>query len=225
MEEKNNSISGIHYNFSFNESLIQKLYEASSTNLDYRLFKDQIYLKVVRNYIRYRWLLIYLLGASPVVDESYCSECRVSSKEVAPHSYSKLGAVSFRNSPCGYQNHMPIYVDYTDTAHYVHSLNEYIERGDISSFKEFYSPIRLKAKNTIHLMESLLQDGIEYIEIRSIDLNPFEATGISLATYNLSIYLFCFYLKWMSENTTSGKKRRLKMNVEWQWMDYNQNYG
>ena len=195
---KKQLISGIHYNFSFNESLIQKLYEANHHELEYRLFKDQIYLKVVRNYIRYRWLLIYLLGASPVVDESYCSECRVSSKEVAPHSYSKLGAVSFRNSPCGYQNHMPIYVDYTDTAHYVHSLNEYIERGDISSFKEFYSPIRLKAKDPIHLMESLLQDGIEYIEIRSIDLNPFEATGISLADLQF-IHLFILFLLEMDE--------------------------
>ena len=57
---KKQLISGIHYNFSFNESLVQKLYEANRHKLDYRLFKDQIYLKVVRNYIRYRWLLIYL---------------------------------------------------------------------------------------------------------------------------------------------------------------------
>ncbi len=190
---KKQLISGLHYNFSFTDSLLQTLYDTSESDLDYRLFKDQIYLKVARNYIRYRWLLIYLLGASPIVDESYCSECRASSKQVAPHSYSKSGAVSFRNSNCGYQNHIPIYVDYNDTKHYVDSLNEYIKRGDISSFKEFYSPIRLKAKDPVHLMESLVNDGIEYIEIRSIDLNPFEATGISLDDLQF-IHLFILFL-------------------------------
>ena len=62
---------------------------------------------------------------------------QVSSQKVAPNSYSKSGAVSFRNSSCGYQNKLPIYANYKDTNHYVKSLNKYINRGDISSFKEF----------------------------------------------------------------------------------------
>lgn len=190
---KRQLISGLHYNFSFSETFIQKLYENQTTDLDYRLFKDQIYLKVVRNYIRHRWLLIYLLGASPIVDESYCTECQTSSKEVAPHSYTRSGAVSFRNSACGYQNHTPIYVDYQDVERYVQSLNQYIESGEIASFKEFYSPIRLKAKDPHHLMESLMKDGIEYLEIRSIDLNPFEPAGISLVDLQF-IHLFILFL-------------------------------
>lgn len=190
---KRQLISGIHYNFSFSEALLQKLYTHIGENQDYRQFKDQIYLKIVRNYIRYRWLIIYFLGASPVVEESYCSECQVSSQKVAPNSYSKSGAVSFRNSSCGYQNKLPIYANYKDTNHYVKSLNKYIERGDISSFKEFYSPIRLKSKDPSHLQESLLQDGIEYVEIRSIDLNPFEAAGISIEDLKF-IHLFILFL-------------------------------
>ena len=196
---KKQLISGIHFNFSFSESLIQKLYQANHSPLEYPAFKDQIYLKVVRNYIRYRWLLIYLLGASPIVDESYCSECHESLHEVALHSYSKVGAVSFRNSPCGYQNQIPIYVDYTDTLHYVSSLNEHIERGYISSFKEFYSSIRLKAKDPINFMESLKQDGIAYIEMRSIDLNPFESAGISLDDLKF-IHLFILFLLEIDES-------------------------
>ncbi len=190
---KRQLISGVHYNFSFSETLIQKLYQEYHSNLDYRLFKDQIYLKVVRNYIRYRWLLVYLLGASPIIDESYCTECQTSTKEVAPHSYTRSGAISFRNSSCGYQNHTPIYVDYQDVEHYVDSLNQYIESGDIASVKEFYSPIRLKAKDPVHLMESLIKDGIEYVEIRSIDLNPFEPAGVSLADLQF-IHLFLLFL-------------------------------
>lgn len=72
-----------------------KLFGAQHDYSDFRLFKDAIYLKVVRNYIRYRWLLIYLLGASPIVDESYCSECSVSSNEVAPKVFLDQGRFRF----------------------------------------------------------------------------------------------------------------------------------
>ncbi|MTM36018.1 bifunctional glutamate--cysteine ligase GshA/glutathione synthetase GshB, partial [Turicibacter sanguinis] len=54
---KRQLISGLHYNFSFSESLLVKLFGAQHDYSDFRLFKDAIYLKVVRNYIRYRWLL------------------------------------------------------------------------------------------------------------------------------------------------------------------------
>ncbi|MTL76439.1 bifunctional glutamate--cysteine ligase GshA/glutathione synthetase GshB, partial [Turicibacter sanguinis] len=190
---KRQLISGLHYNFSFSESLLVKLFGAQHDYSDFRLFKDAIYLKVVRNYIRYRWLLIYLLGASPIVDESYCSECSVSSNEVAPKSFSRSGAISFRNSLCGYQNKKPIYVDYTSAKTYVNSLKAYIEAGEISSFKEFYSPIRLKAIRPNQLLESLIEDGIEYLEIRSIDLNPFAKEGITLNDLHF-IQLFVLFL-------------------------------
>lgn len=190
---KRQLISGLHYNFSFSDTLLWKLYEAQQEYFNFRLFKDSIYLKVVRNYIRYRWLLIYLLGASPIVDESYCSECTVSSNEVAPNSFSRSGAISFRNSLCGYQNKQPIYVDYTSAIAYVNSLKTYIESGEISSFKEFYSPIRLKAIRPNELLDSLVEDGIEYLEIRSIDLNPFSKEGITLDDLYF-IQLFVLFL-------------------------------
>lgn len=190
---KRQLISGLHYNFSFSESLLNCLYQESKTDQSFQLFKDSIYLKIVRNYIRYRWFIIYLLGASPIVDESYCTECQLSSSEVAPKSYSHSGAISFRNSLCGYQNKKPIYVDYTNTKVYVESLSQYIARDEIESFKEFYSPIRLKAKNPDRLLDSLLEEGIEYLEIRSIDLNPFAKCGVTQDDLNF-IHLFVLFL-------------------------------
>ena len=59
---KKQLISGIHYNFSFDESIIEKLYEDSKRKLSYKEFKNSIYLKVARNYLRYRWLIVYLLS-------------------------------------------------------------------------------------------------------------------------------------------------------------------
>ena len=64
-------ISGIHYNFSLDDDVLNKLYENSSKKEDFKTFKDNLYLKIVRNYLRYRWLLIYLLGSTGVVHSSY----------------------------------------------------------------------------------------------------------------------------------------------------------
>lgn len=190
---KKQLISGIHYNFSFSESLLKKLYESQASSMSYPVFKEQVYLKIVRQYLRYRWVLIYFLGASPVVDASYMSECDESLMKIAQNSYAKQGAISFRNSSYGYQNQIPIYAQYQDVQSYIHSLQTYIEEGQLLSVKEFYSPIRLKAKDSTCLMESLKKDGISYIEIRSIDLNPFEPLGISLADMQF-IHLFILFL-------------------------------
>ena len=54
---KKQLISGIHYNYSFNEEIIRKLYESSDKELTYKEFKNSIYLKVARNYLRYRWII------------------------------------------------------------------------------------------------------------------------------------------------------------------------
>lgn len=210
---KKQLISGIHYNFSFNESLIRKLFLQQDKINDYRLYKDSIYLKVVRNYIRYRWLLIYLLGASPIIDESYCSECSVSSDQVAPNSYTGSGAISFRNSFCGYQNKEPIYVDYDSVNTYVSSLSDYIESGKISSYKEFYSPIRLKAIKPDQLLESLVQDGIEYLEIRSIDLNPFSKVGVTREDLSF-IQLFILFLLDEDEIETANWQQEAMENEQ-----------
>ena len=162
-------ICGIHYNFSFDENIIKKLYESKKLNIngDYKKFRDEIYLKVARNFIRYRWLLIYLLGNSiddeACIKEEYCDSI-----------------ISYRNSKYGYRNKENLYPSYDSVNAYVNSLKSYINDQYIRSYKELYSSIRLKAKDEKNLLNSLEHDGINYLEFRSIDINPFEKSGISL---------------------------------------------
>lgn len=143
-----------YYNFSFNENIIKKLYENSDKSLDYKIFKNNIYLKVTRNYLRYRWLIIYLLGCTSVVHETF---------------------------------------NYDSVKDYVDSINKFIDEDLIDSHKELYAPIRLKAKNPKSFLNSLLDDGINYLEYRSIDINPFEKCGISL-DYLYFLNLFNIFL-------------------------------
>ena len=190
---KKQLISGIHYNFSFNESIIEKLYEDSEKNLSYKEFKNSIYLKVARNYLRFRWLIVYLLGAAPVVHESFVDSCKCPLKKVSNNEYSSLGAISHRNGKCGYKNKVDLFPSYNSVNEYIESIDGYIKDEIIESHKELYSQVRLKPSNTKNFKESLLNEGIKYLEYRTIDINPFEKGGISLADLRF-LQVFNIYL-------------------------------
>ena len=196
---KKQLISGIHYNFSFNENIIKKLYENSDKLKNYKAFKDDLYLKVTRNYLRYRWLLIYLLGCTGVVHESYQEDCVKQLEEISKDSFSNEGALSYRNSECGYKNKIDLFPKYNSVKDYVDSINKFIDEDLIDTPRELYAPIRLKAKNPKSLLNSLMDDGINYLEYRSIDINPFEKGGIALNDLHF-INIFNLFLLIEDEN-------------------------
>lgn len=204
---KRQLICGIHYNFSFSDELINKLYDSSNGSeifsnlynnneeqkLEYKEFKNNIYLKVTRNYIRYRWLIIYLLGASGVVDKSYINKCISSPRKIANDNFSNEGALSYRNSECGYKNKVDLFPNYNSVEEYISSLKEFINDKLIDSYKELYSCIRPKPIDVNDFYGSLSENGIQYLEYRSIDINPFEKGGISLGDLHF-LQLFNLFL-------------------------------
>jgi len=218
---KKQLICGIHYNFSFNDTLINKLYNNKDNDelfnninyknenqkLEYKEFKNNIYLKITRNYLRFRWLIIYLLGASGVIDKSYIKNCVNSAKKIADDGFSNEGALSYRNSECGYKNKVDLFPNYDSVEEYIESLKSFIKDKLIDSHKELYSSIRLKPSDVNDFVNSLSKDGIQYLEYRSIDINPFEKGGISLDDlYFLQLFnLFLLvdeesdYDKWQEE--------------------------
>ena len=192
-------ISGIHYNFSLNDDVLNKLYENSSKKEDFKTFKDNLYLKIVRNYLRYRWLLIYLLGSTGVIHSSYKGECLKKLDNISQGAYSCEGIVSYRNSDCGYGNRITLFADYSSTREYVNSVKRFINDGLIQSPKEFYNSVRPKGKNPNKILDSLLEEGIQYLEYRSIDINPFSKGGISLEDLEF-LELFNLYLLFKEES-------------------------
>ena len=68
-------ISGIHYNFSFGDEIIEKLYQMVD-DMSFREFKDEQYLKISRNYLRYSWLIIYLTGCSIACHETFTQDIK-----------------------------------------------------------------------------------------------------------------------------------------------------
>lgn len=185
---KKQLISGIHYNFSFKDGFIKKLYNSEVRKENYKKFKNEFYLKITRNYLRYRWFLVYVLGGTPTIHESYAKNCIERKKNNCIDNK----VVSFRNSRCGYENIIDIYPSYKSVESHVKSIVGFMTKGIIEDYRELYSQIRLKPKDTKNPLDSLLRDGVNYIEIRSVDINPFEKSGISLEDLRF-IHMFLLY--------------------------------
>lgn len=164
-------ISGVHYNFSFDEMILKDLYELSKVDFtSYHDFKNQMYLKVTKYILKHRWMFIYLTNASPVFHNSYYELCVGMSEQLNSGDCIIDGLNSLRNSSCGYRNKEDIILDFKDYASYRASVQEVIRMGQIRNESELYTPVRLKED----------KDGnISYLELRFIDVNPFTQSGIS----------------------------------------------
>ncbi len=177
-------ISGVHFNFEFGEELIQGLFSVQSEIKDYRQFKAEIYLKVTRNYLHYRWLVTYFYGASPSSEKNFFEDDSL-------HEAIR----SIRSSKYGYTNSDDVQVSYSSIQNYLSDLSMMVKRGLLSEEKEFYAPIRLRGG---HHVSDLADHGVNYIELRNIDLNPFETYGISYEQVEF-LHLFLIYLLWKDE--------------------------
>lgn len=211
-EKKKLCLSGIHFNFSFQDSFLIKLYRVLGQQKSFQEFRNDIYLKVTRNFMRYRWLLIYLTGASPFFHGTFVEQCVQEGKRFNKEDYYFPNMNSLRNSEYGYRNKKPLYFPFTSVEQYVERLNGYVRSGELLSIKELYSMIRLKAATGEDPLEALLQHGIKYLEIRTTDLDPFHKSGISKETLAF-IHLFLVYML-LIEDRPFGEVEQLLADLD-----------
>lgn len=176
------AISGIHYNVELGADLIQALFKVSDYK-NIRLFKNDLYLKLARNFLRFRWFLTYLYGAAPIAEEGFLT--REISQPVR----------SIRNSDLGYVNDQKIHISYASLESYVSDIEKYVAQGDLIAEKECYMPVRFRGQKENRLY---LEKGITYLEFRCFDLNPFEVLGISQETMD-TVHLFLLALLWLDD--------------------------
>ena len=174
------AISGIHYNMELGKDLVEGLFQESD-QIDIIAFKNALYLKLAQNYLRYRWVITYLFGATPVAEQGFFDQ------EVPEL------VRSFRNSDHGYVNKEEIQVSFASLEDYVSAIENYIEQGDLIAEKEFYSAVRFRGQK---VNRSFLDKGITYLEFRNFDLNPFERIGISQTTMD-TVHLLLLAFLWL----------------------------
>ncbi len=178
-------ISGIHYNFSFNIEFLKDIYKELGSNETFDDFVDDLYLKIIRNYNRHKHLIVLLFGASPMCHETF--------RELDP-------LVSIRNTKYGYRNLDNLEICYKNKERYLKTINEAIDSGKIESEKEDYSCVRIKT-STKDVLRDLKNEHIKYIEVRNIDINPYEKSGINEETIKF-LQVFLMYCLVVDEEET-----------------------
>ncbi|MBR3341099.1 MAG: hypothetical protein IKG30_05725 [Clostridiales bacterium] len=166
------TFSGIHVNFSFGEELIEADYKASGSALSLRDYKDRLYLDLASNLVSDGWILNVLLSASPVLDGSFLEQGVKGKTDF-------LGMASVRCSELGYWNLFVPVLDYSDTKAYSDSIRKYINEGLITSQTELYYPVRIKPRGH-NSLETLEEIGINHIELRNVDINPYSYGGLDV---------------------------------------------
>lgn len=184
-------VSGIHFNFEYGLDLIKQLFLTQTEEKSLENFKTRLYMKIARNFLRYRWLVTYLFGASPL------SEARYFEDEDRPNEPVR----SIRTSHFGYVNKPDVQVSYETLCRYSDDLAENVAQGRLSEEKEFYAPIRMRGGKKV---ADLFHTGIRYVELRNIDLNPFDRVGIDADQIEF-LHLFMLYLLWTDEKLAADE--------------------
>ncbi|WP_373767091.1 bifunctional glutamate--cysteine ligase GshA/glutathione synthetase GshB [Glaesserella sp.] len=181
-------VSGIHYNFQLPAELIQALFNAQTTYTQPTDFQNALYLKTAKNFLRYQWILLYLLSATPTVDQAYFKN------GLSPLTDGQF-VRSLRSSQYGYVNAPEVVVSYDTLESYVDTLEHWVNRGKLIAEKEFYSNVRLRGAKRAR---DFLRTGIQYLEFRLFDLNPFEPYGIALDDAEF-IHHFILLMIWLDD--------------------------
>lgn len=213
-------ISGLHVNFSLADPLFTYLTEQGYGS-DRNGLKDELYFALTRNFLRYRWLLIYLYGASPNIHRSFestvCDELAVI-ESCCPACCRMIGryeqyASSLRVSRYGYSNtkQKTQMVSFNSKAEYVSSFRSLIGTV-LKKESELYSSIRVKARQPLKegQLASIERNGVDYIEVRILDLNPYERTGVGSKQLHL-LHLFLLYC-FMEESPPITKEENERIN-------------
>ncbi|MFC6201971.1 hypothetical protein ACFP1L_08825 [Lactiplantibacillus nangangensis] len=182
---------GTHFNYEFSPQLVQQLFAAQTEETKIRTFKDKLYLKMARNYAHYRWLVTYLMGATPVSEPHYFES------QTGPQEPVR----SLRNSRFGYTNRTTVLVSYRSLAVYLSDIDQLVARGELGAAKEFYAPVRLRGGQQV---TELKTTGIQYLEIRNLDLNPLAANGIDIAQLKF-LHLFLITMLWLDEGVDADQ--------------------
>ena len=193
-------VSGIHYNFSLSDESLKKFLGISNQE-----DKSKAYLGLIRNFKRLFWFVLLEFGNSAVVDKTFVSRRNNDLEELNSSDLFQKNATSLRMSDIGYQSQAQKNLDfkYNDLASFLDELKtgiimphpefqklglqdengkyQQISDGILQIENELYDCIRPKraGKSGQRPYQLLKDQGIQYVEVRGIDLNPSSLLGIT----------------------------------------------
>ncbi len=211
-------IAGIHYNYSLADEIWPLIQAAEGCTAPTRSAQSNGYIALIRNFRRYNWLLMYLFGASPAIATSFL-EGRAHKLDTLDDETLYLPyATSLRMSDLGYQSkaQAALTPHYNNLDAYISSLSKAVSQpyppyAEIGTHRdgewiqintnilqienEYYATIRPKRviNSGERPIQALIARGVQYIEVRCMDIDPYEPTGINEQTARFldAFLLFC----------------------------------
>ena len=212
------TIAGVHFNYSIPEAFWPAYQQIIGDTGDGDTFRSEQYLGLIRNFRRVGWFVLYLFGASPALCKSFAGGNAASMQSLNKETYYEPFGTSLRMSDLGYsnKNQSRIIISLNSLEEYVRDLGKAIETPEPDYEKigvkvdgryrqlnanllqienEFYSSVRPKrvAKSGERPTAALRRGGIEYVEIRSLDINMFDPCGINQNTMRFmeAMLIYC----------------------------------
>lgn len=204
---KMQTIAGVHFNYSLPAAFWPVYQDLEASSHDANSFRSNSYLALVRNFKRLGWLVLYLCGASPALCRSFLGGAASAMPSLDQSTVYQPFGTSLRMSDLGYSNKSQarINISLNSIEDYINDLScaictpepafEKIGIGDererrqlnvnkLQIENEFYSSIRPKrvALSGERPTVALRRGGIEYVEVRSLDLSVFDPVGVSQNT-------------------------------------------
>jgi len=210
-------IAGVHFNYSVPEDFWPVYRDLLGSSLDDTAFRSEQYLGMIRNFRRMGWIILYLFGSSPAVCKSFAGAA-AKLPSLNGDTWFEPWATSLRMSDLGYsnKNQSRISISLNSLDEYIHDLSNaictpepaYEEIGVkvdgeyrqlnanlLQIENEYYSSIRPKrvARSGEPPTAALRRAGVEYVEVRSLDINMFDPSGINQNTMRFieSFLLYC----------------------------------
>ncbi len=196
------TIAGVHFNYSLPEAFWPEYASLEASSLSGDDFRSEAYMGLVRNFRRFGWLALYLFGASPALCKSFLGGAESDLDAYNENTLYRPYATSLRMSDLGYSNNTQagLNISLNSVDEYIDDLTAAICRPEPAYEKigvkvdgeyrqlranqlqienEYYSPIRPKrvARSGERPTAALRRGGVEYVEVRSIDLNAFDPAG------------------------------------------------
>ena len=215
------TIAGAHFNWSLPQAFWEHLHAFEKSKLSLQDFISARYFGLIRNFLRFGWLVPYLFGASPAICESFLQGRKVDLETLVPGTYYGPYATSLRMSDLGYQNKAQekLHVSFNSLLEYTRALEAAIRTPDpyyaelgvkhadghwqqlsanlLQVENEFYAGIRPKriGKQGERPAKALQKYGVEYVEMRLFDLNPMVDIGIlpEQSTFADVLLLMCLF--------------------------------
>ena len=171
---------GAHINLSIDKHVLDLVMEHFPDKFpDERAARNYLYTIVAQGFVRYRWFITYLLGASPVAEANYFE----------PGHELKHPMRSIRQSKYGFGTKFT--GDFTNLDRYIARIEEGVKEGILTSDYEFHGPVRFKGNPNL---KDLPKKGIEYIELRMLDLDPSSSVGVRTGTLRFIRLLASYFI-------------------------------